>query len=223
MKRGTFIVVFVSTLLTVVRCSDYSVGGSSEVQHEMESLVDGVRGAVRDVENNRAHRDVVDLGQSLHLLEHKFAGLKSAIAHEMGSRVTPNLSHSEEAKKMVETASKLLDEMAAYRNDMEKLIVHMRDIQDSISAAKAGMADFERDVSLLSSTISKLHHDTNGLHDQHHASTHQIDTATEEGAPKHASHKWFLVALFLEFSAFGFWLYTKRKALPIGGKSLHKF
>lgn len=204
---------------------DYNVG-NGDVQHEMDDLVEGVRHAVDDAKRAHDHKEVLDLGQSLHMLEHKFAGLKAAISQEMGSRATPVRQHTEESKQMVEAASKLLDEMAGYRSDMEKLLGHMREIEDNINAAKAGMADFDKTVDDLSRLVQSAHIAHDELQEQHQESHAHVDEVAHAWAlasgQKSGHHKWYMLILVLEVAGVAYWLYTKRGGMGTN-KHLHKF
>lgn len=219
--------VLFTVLCTIAYCetnTNYeqykNVGGSAEVRHEMDSLVDGVKQAVRDAEKVRGHHEVLDLGQSLHLLEHKFAGLKAAIAHEMGTKLSNSESHSEAAKGMIESTSKLLEDVAGYRQDMQKLLVSVRDIDDSIRAIKSGMGTFDKEVQDMNRLLADLHISTNELYENHQSSNVALDESAQHldetrGKNKGGkSHKWYFLVLLIEVAGVAFFVYTKRNNMP---------
>ncbi len=207
----------------------YKDTGSGEVRHEMESLVDGVKDAMRNAGRARDHKEVIDLGQSLHILEHKFAGLKQAIAHELGTKLPAALSHSEESKRMLESTSRLLDDVAAYRQDMQKLMVSVREIDDSLRAVKEGMATFDQEVDTMNRLLADLHVRTNELHENHQTSSHQLEETTKHVEKHHLdgakrSYRWYYLILVIEVAAVAYYLYSKRDALPkASAKHFSKF
>lgn len=227
----TFMVVrlllIVAGLLFVTQtcATEYSLGGGREINEEMDSLVDGVRKAVQDAERSKSGKEVLDLGQSLHILEHKFAGLKAAIAHQMGTKLNSPAAHSEEAKQMVDTATKLLDEMAMYRTDMEHLLDSLRDIESGIGEAKSGMSDFDREVDDMNRLLKKLHVATDQLQDNHdhiHGAIEDNNLMMESHVAKGGHHFWFMLVLLVEAAAVCYFIYSKKGGFK-SAKTLHKF
>ncbi len=218
--------LIIGLLFATQTCAtDYSVGGGSEITHEMDSLVDGVRKAVQDAERSKSGKEVLDLGQSLHILEHKFAGLKAAIAHQMGAKTNTPAAHSEEAKKMVDTATRLLDEMAKYRTDMEHLLDSLREIEHGISEAKSGMAEFDGEVDEMNRLLKKLHVATDDMQDHHdsiHGAIEDSHSLMQHNAAKGGHHFWFMLILLVEAAAVFYFIYTKKGAFS-SAKAMHKF
>lgn len=207
------------------------VSGGSDVRHEMDSLVEGVKKAVGEAGRARDHKEVLDLGQSLHVLEHKFAGLKAAIAHEMGTKLPEGQSHGELAKSMIDSSTKLIEDVSRYRVDMQRLMVSMRSIDDSLAAIKDGMQSFDKEVDDMNRLLADLHVRTNELHENHHSSNvalemsaqHLSEDATRHSGASRGSHKFYYFLLAAEIIAVAYYIYTKRNALPSSAKHYGKF
>lgn len=204
------------------------LSGAAEVRHEMDNLVDGVKDAMRTAQRVHDHKEVVDLGQSLHLLEHKFAGLKQAIAHELGTKLPTTMNHNDESKRLIESSSRLLDDVAAYRAEMQRLMGSVREIDDSIRAIRDGMASFDQEVDEMNRLLAEVHVKTNDLHENHQATGHQMGEAGRlvQGVlkPASGSYKWYYLILIMEIAAVAYFFHTKGVSLPrANGKQFGKF
>lgn len=189
------------------------VPGGSEVRHEMGEFVDSVKQAMQEVQGARSKKEVLDLGQSLHMLEHKFAGLKAAIAHEMGTRLPHAASHTETSKELVSTSARLLEDVAGYRGDMQRLLVNMREIDDAIRTIRDGMNIFDQEVQEMNRLLADLHVRTINVHETHTGVRSAIRDATEEHSltsrTSSGSARWVYIVIVIEIAAVAAFYYRK--------------
>lgn len=197
------------------------------MHHSMDDLVDSVKQAVHNVEIAGEKKEVVDLGQSLHLLESKFAGLRAALSAELGSKATKFSSNAQVAKELMDRSSDLVRGIVAQRDELRKLSGDVKEIDSAIRAFREGLLNFEKDSGELAKVISDLH----GSHRELRAAHEEAKTSVKEMIAdpnynknlKGGGHNVFYILLLIEIILFVGFLYLKRPGSTVAHKAYGKY
>ena len=131
-----------------------------QLHERMNDLVEGVQGAVRDADaatGSGGNRQVVDVGQSLTLLESKFANLRLALAHELGSSKMKINSHTESSKQLMERSTELVRTIINQRQELMRMSTDIRELDSSIRALRDGLHMFDSEMATMADMIEHLH------------------------------------------------------------------
>lgn len=234
LRARTTVLAFVAHLLVLkLCCAEYNAQQQQQQQHqqqqqvrdEMNQFVNTVKHAVDDAESAANKKDVVDLGQSLAMLEKKFSSLRAALAQELGAKA-PNLaSNNQVAKELMEKSTNLVQGVVTQREELRRLSSDVKQVDSAIRALKEGLSKFEGEVSDLHRVVADLHvshNEMSAVHDE------AKDKLKEVVADAHAMAQskthgvlYFLVAM--EVAAFVVFLYFKRPASSLAHKAYGKF
>lgn len=197
-----------------------------DVHHRMDDLVDSVKNAVHDADSVGHKREVVDLGQTLHLLETKFAGLRTALEAELGTKADKFSSHHAVAKDLMDRSSELVQGIVTQREELRKLQADIKEIDSAVRAIKEGMVTFERDSAELSKIMSEVHESHNDITEQHsdtkHAMNNLFESTKQSKGGMGPSMFWYIL-LMAEVAIFVLFLYLKRPASSMAHKAYGKF
>lgn len=197
-----------------------------DMHHRMDDLVDSVKEAVHEVDAAGQKREVVDLGQSLHLLEKKFTSLRSALAHELGAKATSMTSNSAVARNLVDRSTELVKGVVVQRDELQHLISDVKEVDSAIRSLKDGLSNFEKDVTELDRVIGDLHLSHNELtatHEEAKDRLHEVMRDAGQTSTNASSHSMFYLALLVEIAAFVGFLYLKRRGGTLAHKAYGKF
>lgn len=197
----------------------------------MDELVDSVKHAVEDAEAAGRKREVVDLGQTLHLLESKFAGLRTALQQELGGKAAKFASHGNVAKELMDRSTDLVHGIVGQRDELRRLARDLKEVDSAIRAIREGMVNFEREVSDLSKVIADLHVSHNELTDAHEETKSSVQelmadsTNLGPGGKKGASstHALLYLLVMAEIAILVLYLYMKRPGSSMAHKAYGKF
>lgn len=193
----------------------------------MDDLVDTVKQAVHNVETAGEKKEVVDLGQSLHLLETKFAGLRAALSAELGAKASKFTSHEQVSKDLMARSSDLVRGIVEQREELKKLAGDVKEVDSAIRAFREGLLDFERDAAELAKIVSDLHASHKELHAAHQeARTSVKEMITDPHYNKNikgGKHGMFYVLLLVEIAVFVAFLYFKRPGSAAAHKAYGKY
>ncbi|KAI0558345.1 hypothetical protein FGB62_216g025 [Gracilaria domingensis] len=196
-----------------------------DVRNRMNEFVDTVRHAVDDAEAASKKRDVVDLGQSLSMLEAKFSSLRSALAHELGARAPQFASNNEVAKQIMDKSSGLVQGVVSQREELRRLSSDVKEVDSAIRALREGLTTFEKDVGELHRVIADLHVSHNEmslLHDDTKEKVKEVVADAHQMA--RTSTHWILyLVIILELGAFVGYMYFKKSGGTLAHKAYGKF
>lgn len=198
---------------------------ADDMRHRMNDLVDSVKGAVHDAESAGKKREVVDLGQSLHLLESKFSGLRQALQQELGVKSSTLASSSAVATELVDRSNTLIRNIVSQREDLRKLAGDVKEVDSAIRALREGLSKFERDASELNKLMGELHVSHNELrsaHEEAHSSVKELMADSHEVVRK-STHGLFYAILLLEIASLVAFVYFKRPGGQLSHKAYGKF
>lgn len=197
---------------------------NDQMHRQMDDLVSSVKSAVEDLDSKR---EVVDLGQSLHLLETKFSSLRAALSAEVNSRSKQFTSNANVAKELMDRAADLVRGTIAQRDEIKKLSSDVKQVDSAIRAFKEGVVNFERDAKELERIVQDLHLSHNDLQLSHEEAKSSVrDLITEHGKRSKSSsstHWWFWVLLMIEVMLFVGFLYIRRPASTFAHKAYGKY
>lgn len=197
------------------------------MHHRMDELVDSVREAVHEAEAAGARKEVVDLGQSLSLLETKFAGLRAALSAELGAKSKKFSSNADVAKELMDRSSELVRVIVDQRNELKQLSGDIKQVDSAIRAFKEGLMNFERDAAELSKIVSSLHVSQNELRSSHEEARTTVTELVEDqkNIAKAGSgrHILFYALLMIEIALFVGFLYLKRPGSAMTHKAYGKY
>lgn len=190
-----------------------------KVRGEMNEFVDSVKNAVKEAELASDNKEVLDLGQSLRLLEEKFSGLRAAISQEMGSKSDNFISHADVSKTLIVRTTSLIEDTVKQREELKKLVTDVKDVDAAIAKLKEGLREFDTDISQLNMLLSDLHISHNELYNMHGEVRSAVVELAEDGDIHHESgkfsksHRIFYGLLLVELGAFVGYLYLKRQSI----------
>lgn len=165
--RPTFFVVLLAAICSYVLTSSAFAEEAQQQHHhqhlheQMDDLVGSVKDAVKNADSAADKRQVVDLGQSLHLLESKFSGLRAALAEELGVSKEKMSSHSATAQQLMDKSTELVRSVVSQRDELKRLSGDMREIDSAIRSLREGLETFNREMTLLNKIAGEVH-DTHG-------------------------------------------------------------
>lgn len=195
------------------------------MRHRMNDLVDSVNTAVHDAEAAGKKREVVDLGQSLNLLESKFAGLRQALRQEMGAKSSKLESHTVVAQELMDKSNELIRNIVKQRDDLRKLVGDVKEVDSAVRALREGLTNFEKDAAELSRVMGDLHvshNDLQSAHEEAHSSVKELMADSHEVVSK-STHGLFYVVLLIEIASLVAFVYFKRPGGHVAHKAYGKF
>ena len=195
------------------------------MQNRMKDMVHAVEGAVHDAEAAKSNREVVDLGQSLHLLETKFSGLREALAQELGAKSSKMHSHSGVARELMDQSTDLVKGIVNQREELRRLSSDVKEVDSAIRALREGLNTFEKDVNDLNRLAGDLHVSHNELSVTHEEARDRVREVIVdvEGSKNSSSHGLLYAAILIEFAVFVGFLYFKRPGGALAHKAYGKF
>lgn len=195
-----------------------------DVHQQMNELVDTVKQAVTEADKaSLDKKQVVDIGQSLTLLETKFSNLRSALAAELGVSKGKIAGTSQVSKQLMDRSSELVRSVVSQREEIAKLSTDIRQLDDVLRTLKDGLLTFEHDVKDLGTSIHDLHSGTRDLGYSHDEIKGRIHSIVDDG--KHVinkndnnkSHRFVVIVIVIELFLFAFIVYKRISFLT--GKS----
>lgn len=229
MNRGGWRQTFRAALLSIMVVMVVAAGETTQqkdVHDRMHELMDSVKDAVRDADAAVDKRQVVDLGQSLHLLETKFSGLRSALSHELGASKEQIKSQSTVSKQLMDKSSDLVRGIVAQREELSRLSSDIREMESTIRALREGLHTFDREMADLNSILSEVHqthHELSTSHDEIKSRVKTvIDVASTANKPS-PTHRFLVIAVVVELCAFVIFIYFKRSSRSAAHKAYGKF
>lgn len=140
---------------------------------------------MHDAEAASKKREVLDLGQSLHLLETKFSGLRAALQAEMGAKSSKFVSHANVAKDLMDRSGELAKSIVSQREELRKLSGDITEVDSAIRALREGLTSFERDAAELSKLMGQLHvshSELRSAHEEARSSVREMMADTNDAA-----------------------------------------
>lgn len=193
----------------------------------MNELVDTVHGAVHDADAASApatgeHRQVVDVGQSLTLLETKFNNLRMALASELGVSKAKLGDHAQTSKQLLDHSTELVRSVISQREELSRLTTDIRDLESTIRALRDNLHSFDSDMASLSDVVDHLHQSHADLTESHHDVKHQLGqvrkntkasvSSSKRSAPAARSQRWLVIILIIETLGAAAFLFSKRNS-----------
>lgn len=197
-----------------------------EVHDRMYELMDSVKDAVRDADAAVDKRQVVDLGQSLSLLETKFSGLRAALSHELGASKDKIKSQSTVARELMDTSADLVRGIVAQRQELSRLAGDIREMESAIRALREGLHTFDREMTDLNSILSdvhQIHHELSASHDEIRS---RVKSVVKDGSAAYKpspTHRYLVIAVVVELGAFVLFIFLKRSSRSAAHKAYGKF
>lgn len=203
-----------------------AIAAGQDVRNRMNEFVDSVKDAVKEAESANNKREVVDLGQSLHLLESKFASLRSALSQELGAKSSKLVSHSGASKELMDQSTDLVRGVVSQREELRRLSSDVKEVDSAVRALRAGLDNFEKDVAELGKVMSDLHVSHNELTATHDETKERMREVIADRNDKHmrgGGHGFLVFALLVEIVIFVAFLYFKRPGGALAHKAYGKF
>lgn len=201
-------------------------GNQQEVHNRMNELVDSVKDAVRDADAAANKKQVVDLGQSLSLLEGKFTGLRAALAQELGVSKGKLTSHSTVSRELMDKSTDLVKGVVSQREELRRLSGDLKETDSAIRALREGLSTFEKEMANLNRIMGDVHETHNELSSSHDEIRNRVSNIVQvsgQQAATPASHRVLYIVLAFEMVAFCAFCYFKRPGRPSVHKSYGKF
>ncbi|PXF44660.1 hypothetical protein BWQ96_05602 [Gracilariopsis chorda] len=228
--RATLL-VFVAHALLLTLCSaelsaqQQQQQQQQQVRDEMNEFVNTVKHAVNEAESASNKKDVVDLGQSLAMLEKKFSSLRSALAQELGAKA-PNLaSNNAVAKELMDKSTNLVQGVVTQREELRRLSSDVKQVDSAIRALKEGVKKFETEVSDLHRVVADLHvshNEMSAVHDEAKEKLKEV-VADAHHMAQTSTHSLLYILVAAEVAGFVLYLYVKRPASSFAHKAYGKF
>lgn len=199
-----------------------------QLHERMDDLVGSVKDAVKDVDAAADKNQVVDLGQSLHLLETKFSTLRAALAEEFGVSKEKLHAHTTSANTLLDKSTELVRTVVDQREDLKKLSGDMKEIDSAIRALQEGLRTFDREVSQLNRLISDVHdthREITSTHDQIRSRMNifAVDSLRRSRNQIPAA-RWLLIISIVEIAVVAGYIFYKRSpSRPGARKAYGKF
>lgn len=196
----------------------------AELQARMKDLVDSVEDAVGEAKEASKNREVVDLGQSLHLLETKFAGLRSALSAQVDEKSKNIKSHSTISQEITKGSASLVNQLAKQRNELTQLVSDLDHVDISVHDLLGNLDDFDVDMVKLNKVVKDLHINHEEI-EYDHKDTHSIIREITEKSANNSSnsHVFLSVIMLVEMALLVAFLYYKRNASAMKHKAYGKF
>ncbi|CAN8064793.1 unnamed protein product [Agarophyton chilense] len=196
-----------------------------QVRDRMNEFADTMRHAVDDAEAANKKKDVVDLGQSLNLLETKFASLRSALAHELGARSPQFESNNQVAKQIMDKSSGLVQGVVSQREELRRLSSDIKEVDSAIRALREGLTTFEKDVGELHRVIADLHVSHNEMSSVHDETKEKLKEVVADAhhIARTGTHWVLYLIIILELGVFVGYLYYKKPVGTLAHKAYGKF
>lgn len=224
MRHATVLTLCV--VLVLICSAQCETSEQREVHDRMHDLVDSVKDAVRDADAAVDKKQVVDLGQSLHLLEAKFSGLRAALAHELGASKDKAVSHAAVSRDLMEKSTELVRGVVSQREELTRLSGDLRELDSAIRAIREGLHTFEREMADLNNMMSDVHRTHHELSASNEEIKSRIDSVVKESTrliKPSTSQRWLVVAIIVELCAFTAFIYLKRFGRFTSHKAYGKF
>lgn len=213
---------------------DGNDAGAKAVYDEYESFVEGVESVMGDQRAAASKRDVVDLGQSLHLLDTKFEHLKESLYEQMvtaaarrgskgkGAAVAEGQALARKVKSKytnVRTIARdVLDLMASNAQAVEHVSETMTGLEKVVGELQKNLEQHHKEVTELGNSVKRLHDSSHSLMDTHASSSHaalsaaqKSTSALQSGAMPSSTKIYFL--LLVEMAGLcGFALFRRRRS-----------
>lgn len=192
-----------------------------EVHARMNEMVDSVKEAVREADAAGDKKEVVDLGQSLSLLESKFSGLRAALAQELGVSAEKMAGQTTTARELMEKSTELVKSVVSQREELRRLSTDLRETDSAIRALREGLDKFEREMSNLNRIMGDVHQSQNEISASHDEIKGRVSAVIQGHgkASRVSSWHWMMYVLLVgEMVAFGAFCYLKRP----GRATVHK-
>lgn len=230
LRRSSSLTVSLAVLLLIamaqVTVSDAQTAEQQkEVNTRMNDLVDSVKDAVHDAEAAAGRKQVIDLGQSLHMMETKFSGLRAALMQELGASASRMTSHAGLSNDLLDRTAKLVKSIVKQRDELRRLSGDVREVDSAIRALREGLNTFENEVNDLKKVMGELHVSHNELSTTHADAKHRLKTIMDNHKKNSTSmlHRFMYVLLFLEVVGFAVFLFLKRPGRAMAHKAYGKF
>ena len=198
----------------------------AEVRHRMDEFVDTMRDTVHEAESANRKREVIDLGQSLHLLENKFAGLRAALAQELGAKSEKFQSHGNIAKELMDKNADLVQHVVSQREELRSLESDIKVVDTAIRSLKDALTNFEKDIADLRTIARDLHSSTGELAASHDDAKMRLKDVVHDAKSKkntQGGHLWMYIAILVEMAALVAYLYMKKPGGAVAHKAYGKF
>lgn len=192
----------------------------------MNDLVDSVKGAVKDADAATDRRQVVDLGQSLHLLETKFSGLRNALAEELGASKHKLSSQSTAASDIMDRSTDLVKGVISQREELRQLASDLRETDSAIRALKDSLHNFDEEMKDLNDIMGDVHHKHVSISNSNDRLKYRLGAVTHEyraGKRLPLLHKALIALIFVEAIAIVVFIYLKLAGRPSARKPYGKF
>lgn len=209
-------------LLLLVLPAAASPDAKDDVHNRMNELVDSVKEAVHDADAAVDKRQVVDLGQSLQLLETKFSGLRAALAHELGASSAGIAGHADVSRQLSEKSTELVQSIIAQREELRKLSGDIRETESAIRALREGLETFDREMAGLHHTSTDLHNAHGELQAMHDDAKNRIQFLASRPIAS-SSNKLLFAIVFIEIAAIVVYVVVKRPGRTTAHKMYGKF
>lgn len=191
----------------------------NDVRGELDDFVAGVKKAWDEEHAAKDHKDVVDLGQSLHLLESKFAKLKDTIFRQYiegksgkdggASGVVIDTSEIEK------TTSMLVHKIIAQQGDVGQIQTDVQMLEHTVKTLTDNLKRLEQDIGKATKILGKLDSSQEELRetaDRHYDTlTHHGDHIEDMTLVAGTGHTKFYYLIVFEMIALALFAFIRRR------------
>eukprot|EP00168_Porphyra_purpurea_P002949 TRINITY_DN1349_c0_g1_i14.p1 TRINITY_DN1349_c0_g1~~TRINITY_DN1349_c0_g1_i14.p1 ORF type:complete len:244 (-),score=88.60 TRINITY_DN1349_c0_g1_i14:1081-1812(-) len=173
---------------------DGNDANAKTVHDEYESFVEGVENVMTDQRAASSKRDVVDLGQSLHMLDRKFEHLKAGLYEQIAagaSRKGNKASVAAEGRALAQkvktkysnlrtVAREVLDMLAKNARAADQVGDTMSGLEKVVGELQKHLEKHHKEVAELGSSVQRLHDSSHVLMETHSSATEAAMSATKK-------------------------------------------
>jgi hypothetical protein len=206
----------------------------SQVREQLDDFLESVGHVSSDAKATHDKKDVVDLSQSLRLVEDKFTGLRRALLSELGVAAEKDPAGAAalhgHTQDLVTAGNELIQRMGRARHDVQALVQESREVDEIMAQVRASLTKMENELSLLHNGLHQVQLDSSVVRDVHLSLRNSIDhvqAQTDHVVEVHGNHyafipKWYYVVLAEMFALGGFVLYKRYRLKSRHGNKYSK-
>ena len=195
-------------------------GVAEGVRGKLDEFVEGVKKAWEEENRAKEKKDVIDLGQSLHMLQNKFDTLRNSIfkqfieGKDSGKKSGSGgggVGEDKDLKEIEESTSKIVHKIIDQQNHVGQIQEDVNSLQRTVDALTGNLQRLEKDLLKTTKVLNKLdvnHEDMRNKADEHydHVSSHgdNLEDIRLNESQGHSKFYYFIVLEMVALAAFAF-------------------
>jgi hypothetical protein len=206
----------------------------AQVREHLDEFLESIGHVATDAKATHDKKEVVDLGQSLRLVEDKFTGLRRALLSELGVAAEKDPAGAAalhgHTQDIVAAGSELIQRMGNARNDMQAIAQESSHVDEIMKQVRESLRRMENELSLLHNGLQQAQLDSSIVRDVHVSlrnSIGHVHEQTDHVVQLHGTHyrfvpKWYIIVLAEMFALAGFVLFKRYRLSSVRGNKYSK-